>query len=82
MYQLDILLEDIGKFGLAQIIMGLMLSFYDVSIGMNALATVFIHQVPDSYRLFFKSYKKNYCRRTMVQDKRYNLLSFTPAIEN
>ena len=43
----DVLLEDIGALGLAQIILILLYSFYNISGGMNALATVFIAYTPD-----------------------------------
>ena len=59
MIQYDILLEDIGTFGLAQIVICLLLSYYDVSIGMNALATVFIQQAPESSRYVIFDLRSN-----------------------
>ena len=42
MIQFEVLLNDLGEFGLAQIILFALLSFSSISGGINALATVFI----------------------------------------
>ena len=42
-----VLLEDLGGFGLSQIILFLMLCYYHISAGMNDLATVFIAYTPN-----------------------------------
>ena len=48
MIQFDVLFDDLGEMGLAQFIMFLMLSYFNVTFGINSLATVFIAYVPSS----------------------------------
>ena len=50
MIHLDVLLDGIGQYGLAQIVMCLLVGYYQCSNAMNSLATVFIQQAPQSYR--------------------------------
>ena len=47
MIMFDVLLDDIGKLGLSQILLILLYSYFNISGGMNALATVFIGYTPD-----------------------------------
>lgn len=47
MIQLDELFQDLGEFGLSQLIMVMMLSYYGIASGINFLATVFIAYQPD-----------------------------------
>ena len=47
MFLFDVLLDDIGGLGLSQILLILMLSYYNISAGMNAIATVFIAPTPE-----------------------------------
>ena len=47
MIQFEVLLNDLGEFGLAQIILFVLLTSSNISGGINALATVFIAYEPD-----------------------------------
>lgn len=47
MVHFDVLLEDLGPLGLSQIILLLMLCYYNISFGVNAIATVFIAYTPE-----------------------------------
>lgn len=46
MIQYDVLLEDLGGFGTSQIILVFILCYFNISAGMNTLATVFIAHTP------------------------------------
>ncbi|XP_078493967.1 organic cation transporter protein-like [Ciona intestinalis] len=48
MIQFDVLLNRLGGAGLSQVIIFVLLSYFNVPGGFNALATVFIAYVPDS----------------------------------
>ena len=50
MINYDVLLEDLGSFGISQILIVLMLCYYNIAGGMNSLATVFIQHSPDTFR--------------------------------
>ena len=46
MIQFDIILEDIGEIGLAQIILFGFIAYFNICGGVNALASVFIAYEP------------------------------------
>ena len=50
MINFDVLMEDLGSFGLSQILIVGMLCYYHITLAMNSLAPVFIQHNPDSFR--------------------------------
>ena len=47
MFQFDVLFNDLGQIGFAQILIVLLLSYQNICGGINGLATVFIANEPD-----------------------------------
>ena len=50
MINYDVLLDDLGAFGLSQILIVAMLCYYHIPGAMIAIAPVFIQHNPESFR--------------------------------
>jgi len=75
MINFDVLLDDLGAFGLSQILIVLMLSYYQIAGGMNSLASVFIQHSPDSFRCNVPPLDNATLYPSLTEDQIVNLTS-------